>query len=354
VNKLYSNLKYLRHTEQLEAWRRNSVVAPIHVRIKPINHCNHNCWYCAYRFDNLKLGEDMVESDILPKEKALEIVEDLIDMKVKAVTFSGGGEPLIYKPLPDVIERLAGGGIRVASLTNGANLKGRMAEAFARFGTWVRVSMDGWDNDSYVKAREARPGEFDQIIENMRLFVASNTKCVLGVCFIIDENNCAHIHEICRLLKDIGVNHVKLSGAIIANNPTTVNDYHNKFKKITNEQIKKAQALSDASFSVLDHYHDLDSRFTKDYTICPYLQYLTVIGADCRVYTCQDKAYTESGILGSIKDRSFKEFWFSEENRQAIYALNPSKSCGHHCVSNAKNLSILEFLTIDPDHAVFV
>ena len=57
----------------------------------------------------------MVESDILPKEKALEIVEDLIDMKVKAVTFSGGGEPLIYKPLPDVIERLAGGGIRVAS-----------------------------------------------------------------------------------------------------------------------------------------------------------------------------------------------------------------------------------------------
>ena len=94
----------------MDAWRTNSVVAPVHVRIKPINRCNHNCWYCAYRFDDLKLGEDMVESDVLPKDKMFEIVDDLIDMDVKAVTFSGGGEPLIYKPLPDVVEKLAAGG----------------------------------------------------------------------------------------------------------------------------------------------------------------------------------------------------------------------------------------------------
>jgi len=65
---------------------------------------------------------------------------------------------------------------------------------------------------------------------------------------------------------------------------------------------------------MVNHSHELEGRFEKKYTTCPFLQYLTDIGADCGVYTCQDKAFTKSGMLGSIKEKSFKEFLFSEEN----------------------------------------
>jgi len=82
--------------------------------------------------------------------------------------------------------------------------------------------------------------------------------------------------------------------------------------------------------------------------------FLTVIGADCKVYTCQDKAFTEAGTLGSIKERSFREFWFSEENRQRLFSLNPSVECSHHCVTHSKNEAIIDLLSIDPDHGVFV
>ena len=92
--KLYSNLKFLRYSEHMEALKANKVVAPVHIRIKPINHCNHSCWYCAYRADNLQLGEDMNLRDRIPEDKMSEIVADVISMGVKAVTFSGGGEPL--------------------------------------------------------------------------------------------------------------------------------------------------------------------------------------------------------------------------------------------------------------------
>jgi len=88
--------------------------------------------------------------------------------------------------------------------------------------------------------------------------------------------------------------------------------------------------------------------------MCPYLQFLTVIGADCMVYTCQDKAFTKSGTLGSIKDRSFKDFWFSAENKKRLFELDPSKECTHHCVSHGKNLAIMDLLSIDPDHGTFV
>lgn len=354
MNRVYSDLKFLRYTEQLDALNEKRVVAPVHVRIKPYNHCNHDCWYCAYRVSNLELGKDIDYSDILPEEKMFEIVDDVIDMGVKAVTFSGGGEPLLYKPLPRVIEKLAKGGIKVASLTNGSNLKGKMAEAFAEYATWIRVSADAWDDASYSESRKIKDGSFTTLLNNIRRFVDMGTDCTLGLSFIISKDNYQHIYEACAKFKDAGVHHIKMSGAVVSNDGGENNVYHREISDRVNAEIKKAHSLDDENFQIVNHYHELEERFAKDYTICPFLQFLTVIGADGGVYTCQDKAFTTSGLLGSIREKSFKEFWFSEENRKALYAVNPSKDCAHHCVAHGKNLSILDLLDLDPDHASFV
>lgn len=351
---LYSSLKFLRFPDRLEALREGRPAAPAHVRIKPTNRCNHNCWYCAYRTDDLKLGEDMDEHHSIPAVKMIEIVEDLIAMKVAAVTFSGGGEPLLYKPLPETIERLAGGGVRVATLTNGTNLKGKMAEALAAHATWARVSVDAWDDDSYVKSRGAREGEFTRLLRNMRDFIGTGTRCVLGVSFIIGRDNHHRIGEVCRLFKDVGVNHVKLSAAVVGNNVEENNRYHREFAAAARGQIEQAAALADANFSVLNHYHEMGERFDKPYKSCPFLRFLTVIGADLNVYTCQDKAYTRDGTLGSIANRRFHEFWLSGETQQKIAAFDPSRLCRHHCVAHTKNLALHEYLSINAEHGVFV
>jgi len=354
MSRIYSSLKFLSFSEQIDALMEQRMAPPVHIRIKPTNHCNHHCWYCAYRYDDLLLGSDMDERDRLPEAKMHELADDIVDMGVRAVTFSGGGEPLLYKPLPEIVEKLAKGGVRVATLTNGSNLQGRMAEAFAEHGTWIRVSLDAWDDESYSQSRGARPGDFDRLIRNMRAFVATGTDCVLGVSFIVGEDNHRHVFEVCSLMKDVGVDHVKISGSIVGNDPNENNRYHRGLKETVADEIERARGLEDASFHVVNHYHDLEDRFDKPCTLCPYLMFLTVVGADGVVYTCQDKAYTKTGVLGSIRDRSFKDFWFSEENRRRIFSFNPAENCRHHCISHAKNLSVLEFMNLDPDHKVFV
>lgn len=352
--RLYSNLKFLRFPEHIEALRTQRTVAPVHIRIKPINQCNHDCWYCAYRVSNLHLGEDIDYDDKIPEAKMFEIVDDVIAMGVKAVTFTGGGEPLLYKPLPEVVKRLAAGGVRVATLTNGSNLKGRVADAFAEYGTWVRISTDAWNDASFANSRGVRDGAFTDLLRNIRSFAARDSQCVIGVSFIVDENNCEHIYEACAMLKEAGVGHVKLSGVVVSNSGAENNAYHARIRNTVSTQIGRAMTLADEGFALINHYHDLDERFDKNYTTCPYLMFLTVIGADCRVYTCQDKAFTKSGTLGSIQDRSFREFWFSEENRRRLFEINPASECTHHCVSHAKNMAILDLLSVDPDHGMFV
>jgi len=81
---------------------------------------------------------------------------------------------------------------------------------------------------------------------------------------------------------------------------------------------------------------------------------LTIIGADLAVYTCQDKAYTPDGMLGSIRERRFRDFWLSEENARSLAAIDPSIACRHHCVASAKNERMNEYLALDPDHVMFV
>jgi hypothetical protein len=83
------------------------------------------------------------------------------------------------------------------------------------------------------------------------------------------------------------------------------------------------------------------------------LQILPVIGADLNIYSCQDKAYNMTeGLIGSIKEKSFKDFWFSDKNN--FFKINPSVHCNNHCVANDKNKLILEYLDSDEEHLSFV
>lgn len=351
---IYSDLKPFRFSEQIDALAAGKRAAPVHVRIKPTNVCNHSCYFCAYRNDGVSLGEDMVLRDKLPPDKMFEIVEDVIAMGVKAVTFSGGGEPLIYPHFAEAVNRLGAGGIQVATLTNGSRLLGKAADALAAHATWVRVSIDGWDGPSYAAYRSVKQTEFDLVLQNLADFAKRGSRCSLGASIIVDKTNAGRIFELSAKLKDCGVQHAKISPCILSNDGAVSNAYHAPFRDLVRAEIERTRALEDANFKIVDHYHDSAETFAKSYAACPFSRLLTIIGADGNVYACQDKAYTQSGKLGSIKERSFREFWFSDECDAALRAIDPSRHCQHHCVADRKNRALVDFLAVDPAHAAFV
>ncbi len=351
---VYTKLKFLRFREQLDAIESGNIAPPVHVRIKPMNPCDHDCWYCAYHVENLQLGSLMEYKDRLSREKMMEIIEDLTEMGVKAVTFSGGGEPLIYPHIAEAANKLGESGIKLATLTNGSHLHEDIAEAFARYGTWIRISIDGWNAESYAKIRNVKLTEFDLVVNNMRNFANLNSSCLLGINYVIDNENFSHIFEFSKLMKDVGVNHLKVMGVIVSNDGTQSNEYHDKIKEGVKEQIAQAKGLEGENFTIIDHYHEFPERFDKEYDTCLSMQFLTIIGADSKVYSCHDKAYTELGLLGSIENRRFKDFWFSGENRKRLQEINPSIHCQHHCAEHSRNLLLHEYMSVDQNHLEFV
>jgi len=352
----YSKFKMFHFKDKIDslALETPEILAPVHIRIKPTNVCAHSCWYCAYKVDDLQLGQDMVTKDSIPKDKMMEIIDDCEEMGVKAITFSGGGDPFYYKHLLETVKKLSNTNIQFASLTNGAKLNGEIAEIFAEQGQWLRISIDGWDDASYSEYRSIKAGEFNKLMTNMKNFSQLNGQCSLGVSYIIDQKNANHIYEFVDKIKQTGANSIKMSPCIVSNEGLENNKYHQPIYQLVKDEIARAISdFADDSFEIYDSYHLLEERFDKGYDWCPYLQILPVIGADLNIYPCQDKAYNlDNGVIGSIKEQSFKDFWMNDKNK--FFKINPMRHCNNHCVANEKNKVILDYLNVDKEHLGFV
>ena len=359
MSTLYTNSKIFHFHEKLDAMQSGRVTPPIHVRLKPTNRCQHRCGYCCYRNPDLYLGESMNESDEIPLEKMREIVQDLGRMGVRAVTFSGGGEPLCYAHIDETIRGLTDAGVKVAMLTNGGLLKGETAALLARTATWVRVSMDAADRDTYARTRNVAPDEFDRVCENIGAFARiADKRCVLGINLIVTRENSDDVLGFLRMARELGADHVKVSNAIVSTRPEENAEYMSVFYESVKRQIDDATAELDGDgFAIVDKVHlplSGAESLLRSYTWCPMSRCLTVIAADQNVYTCQDKAYTRSGLLGSVRDTRFSELWAGAGLQERLRTLDPSRECRHHCVAQAKNLSLLDYFEADEEHLDFV
>lgn len=353
---IYTKMKVFHYPGKLASLPPSTteILPPVQIRIKPTNVCNHNCSYCSYRMGGIQLGQDINLRDFIPREKMLEIVDDIKEMGVKSVLFTGGGEPFCYPFLLDTIRSLADSSVKFAALTNGALVKGEVAEWFAHHGTWLRVSVDGWDDDSYRRYRGCGKSEFTKIINNIKDFRKAGGDCYLGVNIVVDVENASHLYDMVRTFKDVGVHSAKISPCIVDNSGKKNNEYHHGIASVVKTAVDRIQHdLADGSFEICDSYHGQLESFQKDYTWCPYLQIVPVIGADSNIYACHDKAYNfQTGLLGSIANQSFKAFW--NQDKSKFFNINPKSNCNHHCVAHAGNKMILEYLEADPRHLEFV
>lgn len=350
----YSMMKIFHHTDILNNLKENKRCAPLYIRIKPTNLCNQNCYYCHYKNAYLTLDE-YIKTDYIAHDKMMEIIDDMKTMGVKAVTFSGGGEPLLYPYIEEAMERILDGGIDLSIITNGSLLNGRKAELLAH-AKWVRLSVDSINDEQYCRLRGIPKGSFDNLCKNIKEFSDVKDKnCEFGINFVVCKENYHEIREMATLMKSLGVNHVKFAPLI--NNQTE--EYHAPFKTQVIEEIcMLTEELNSESFKIIDMYTsdfaENNVIFSRTYSQCPIKEFICVIGANAKVYYCHDKAYLSDGMVCDLNETSFKEGWFSEATDKKFRAFDARTDCKQHCVYDTRNSLINNFLDMDKNHINFV
>jgi len=351
---LYSQLKSAWHPDRIEAFRAGQTPVPIHVQLILSDLCNQDCHFCAYRMsaglsNELFVGDSEVAKigtnnpiRQIPTEKALEIVADCGEMGVKAIQFTGGGEPTVHPQYLEIINAAQQLEIDTALVTNGLKLDPASPTIWAL--EWIRVSVDAGDEWMYAKVRRVPPAHWKKVWANIGR-LAQNYGGVLGIGFVVTPQNYKGIVSAAHLAKEHGAQNMRVGAVFSADGLS----YYGDEVLAIRDAIAEAKAkVDERTFEVIDLFGrrlaDLDGGHPED-PEC-YYQYLTVyIGGDLNVYRCCNTAYTLAGKVGSLRDQRFKDALLS-------YMPFDARDC-RYCQFRGQNKG-LKALVEQPGHVNFV
>jgi 2-iminoacetate synthase ThiH len=105
---VYSPWKAAHHIDRIHALRGGAQPVPAQLQLIISDLCNHNCSFCAYRMENYTSNQLFGEADpitgiinnnpnrMISYEKCIEILDDCKEVGVKALQYTGGGEPTVH------------------------------------------------------------------------------------------------------------------------------------------------------------------------------------------------------------------------------------------------------------------
>jgi MoaA/NifB/PqqE/SkfB family radical SAM enzyme len=364
---IYSPFKAVHHLDRILKIKETQP-SPVQVQLIIADLCNHNCSFCAYRMEGYTSNKNFGEWDALKQvvnnnpnrmisyEKVLEILDDCVDLEVKAIQYTGGGEPTVHPKHKEIFAHTLKNGLDLALVTNGTIMKDGVPEILAQ-GKWVRFSIDAGNSNTYSNIREVKHSYFDRTLKNISKVVkarnsVSDSDLVIGVGFVITKENWREVYQSAQIFNGLGVDNFRISAVFTPEDFEYHKEYYNEAKELIN---RAKEDFDRPNFKIFDLFGDRLSDLKQqrpDYDLCPYMHLNAYIGGDLKVYTCCNNAYNDIGDMGSLKKQSFKEYWTSQEKKDKYGSFKASKC--ERCMFNNKNRFINYMLEDNPTHVNYI
>jgi len=176
--------------------RPQRLYAPFMIVWDFTKQCNLKCKHCYAS------ATPFPAKDELTLDEKLEVVRQLDEAGVAAISFSGG-EPLINRDFWTVAKRAAETGMYISIATNGTLITENVAKRLRDIGVrYVEVSLDSPYPDEHDEFRGI-PGAWDRAIRGIK-----NAKKIgldVGIATTVTKLNYNHMHEMIQLARDLKV-----------------------------------------------------------------------------------------------------------------------------------------------------
>lgn len=319
--------KLLFNADKVTSWIRGANVYPILVEFDLTNRCNHRCSFCTFRY--------IKDRSTLNFCTVLRTVDELAG-KVKAINWTGGGEPLLHKDFPVIAYRAKMRGIEQGLFTNGTLFTDEIIEAVLDTHTWVRFSIDAGTRKTYRELRGV--DNFNKVITNVKKMVALKKKkssdCSIGIGFVITPKNYTEIPLFEKLIDETGVDYGQLKPCINNYMESQIESswwVNNVLPLLENSCVKNSKVVVN-----LYKFNDLVSHMDRPYDSCYGHQFCPCIGATGDVWLCTHMRDIQGFSLGNLHKHSFDEIWNSPNRQRVINRIDFNK-CQFGCKNNEIN-----------------
>lgn len=168
---------------------------PIAIEVHPTAMCNHRCIHCSYKERN----ECRVS---ISKEIMDQLVDSIIKMKIRAVYFSGGGEPTLYPGLAEYIGKLHANEIECSIITNGSCFEQMGLISIADKLNYIAVSVPGVDTDTFKTITGTE--NLDKVLDLPKKIkeMHEDTSPIIGSRIVLTNKNYKQVKEFLSIIKE--------------------------------------------------------------------------------------------------------------------------------------------------------
>lgn len=347
----FSSSKILQHIDRISEWKQEGISRPVTYELDMTNVCNCKCHFCFGFFEQKQHQVSMTFQD------AKNILNQIKQFGGKAVTFTGGGDPLCNKYTIEAVKYSKKIGLDVGFISNGILLNSETAKEIVKACTWVRISLDAATKETYKLTHGMNSSTFDLILKNIKLLVKwkkeEKSSITIGVGFLTYDRTIDEIVAFAKLSKKLGVDYAQYRPLL---KRFTEKEFNIKDQDKVISNIAKAKQYSDKKFAVVSSVHKYEMISTKtykrQYDICYGHNFATVVAADQKMYLCCHMRGMEKYCIGDLKKNTLKEIWLSAK-RKKIYNNIDFKDCPLLCRCDSFN-TILSDMQRTVEHVNFL
>ena len=328
----------------------NKNPAPVLIEFDPSNTCNHGCYFCISSYIHLPESKDLetYNKTIMPREILMNACKDFVDMGVRAINWTGGGEPTINKNLKEAIEYIGqNSDIKMGIFTNGTLLdKWDMFETMVDNMTWVRFSIDAGTPETYNSIRRVKSNQgWDRMSANLSKLVEVNNskgkKIQIGTGFVITPDTYKEITDFAKYFSQFDIDYCQYKPEIVNREREEGIQRDLDFWEAEVEpRLEEAKEILGDKFQINGYkLKDLindRSLFGRSYKKCLGSQVQPCVGADGEVYVCTNHRGYKQYSYGSLHEKSFKEVWSDIQTRQNVMNQIESVECFSNCTELCK------------------
>lgn len=268
---------------------------PYRITISPAQICNLKCFFCTHSLDR----SEVIKTGFKYKNMEYDLFVKLADQlnqfpnKLKLVVFSGMGEPLLNKNLPQMIKYLKDNDIadRVEMYSNATLLNEDIVKELVSAGLdSFKISIEGLDSEKYKK-NCGYELDYDKFINNIKYFYNNRGNCKIYIKVIdalLEENEEEKFYEMFGDICD----------------------------EIFIEHLSDCQPLTNDCEGKVEYGKTMYNEPAKNSKVCPMLFYSIYADVECNIYPCVTLGLPVEFSIDNINNTTVKEIWNGDKIKE--------------------------------------
>lgn len=281
---------------------------PWSLEIHPTAMCNHRCIHCSYKERNENRAS-------LPQSVMEQLIQSIIQMKIKGVYFSGGGEPSVYPQISKHMEKLISAGTEVSIITNGSNLEKSGIVDLADRLNYIAISVPSCKEDIFEQITGVNRLQEVLQVPNLVKRKHPNKHAIVGARVVVTSLISNEIELIYDTLKSQGFDYIIYK---------IVRDYEDRglgLNDSDSEKLKRTISDMKAKGKTNEAFTNLESVFSYRNQpnfegICHVNQMglLAAVTPEGEVYPNIVEIGDSDFCIGNLNQNSLENLWNSSEH----------------------------------------